>query len=83
MNNFQKTFKKENNTTPIWLMRQAGRYMPEYMKVRATVNNFLELCYDSEKAAEVTLQPIRKFGFDASIIFSDILILQCNSERDK
>lgn len=75
MNNFQKTFKKENNTTPIWLMRQAGRYMPEYMKVRATVNNFLELCYDSEKAAEVTLQPIRKFGFDASIIFSDILVL--------
>jgi uroporphyrinogen decarboxylase len=75
MKNFLKTFQKQNNKTSIWLMRQAGRYMPEYMKIRSSVDNFLELCYDSNKAAEVTLQPINKFGFDAAIIFSDILVL--------
>ena len=56
-------------------MRQAGRYMPEYMKIRSSVSNFLELCYDSDKAAKVTLQPIDKFGLDAAIIFGDILVL--------
>lgn len=60
---------------PIWFMRQAGRYLPEYMKIRSSVNNFLELCYDPQKASEVTLQPIKRFGFDAAIIFSDILVL--------
>ena len=75
MNHFLKTFQQENTKIPIWLMRQAGRYMPEYMKIRSSVDNFLELCYDSNKAAEVTLQPINKFGFDAAIIFSDILVL--------
>ncbi|MDP4708597.1 MAG: uroporphyrinogen decarboxylase [Rickettsiaceae bacterium] len=75
MNHFLKTFNQENKKIPIWFMRQAGRYMPEYMKVRGSVDNFLELCYDSNKAAEVTLQPINKFGFDAAIIFSDILVL--------
>ena len=70
-----KTFQKENSQTPIWLMRQAGRYMPEYMEIRSSINNFLELCYDSEKAAKVTMQPIDRFGFDAAIIFSDILVL--------
>lgn len=61
--------------TPIWLMRQAGRYLPEYRALRAQKGGFLELCYDAEAAAEVTIQPIERFGFDGAILFSDILIV--------
>lgn len=61
--------------TPIWLMRQAGRYLPEYRALRAEKGGFLELVYDAEAAAEITLQPIRRFGFDGAILFSDILIV--------
>ncbi|MCW2389689.1 uroporphyrinogen decarboxylase [Sphingobium sp. B11D3B] len=60
---------------PLWLMRQAGRYLPEYRALRAEKGGFLDLCYDSESAAEVTLQPIRRFGFDGAILFSDILVV--------
>ncbi len=60
---------------PIWLMRQAGRYLPEYRALRTEKGGFLELVYDSDAACEVTIQPVRRFGFDGSILFSDILII--------
>ena len=63
------------DTPPLWLMRQAGRYLPEYRALRADKGGFLALVYDTEAAAEVTVQPIRRFGFDGAILFSDILIV--------
>jgi uroporphyrinogen decarboxylase len=66
---------KVTGRRPVWLMRQAGRYLPEYRALRAEKGGFLELVYDSEAAAEITLQPIRRFGFDGAILFSDILIV--------
>jgi len=66
---------EKTDRLPIWLMRQAGRYLPEYRQLRAAKGGFLALVYDPQAAAEITLQPIRRFGFDGAILFSDILIV--------
>ena len=66
---------QKTDQAPMWLMRQAGRYLPEYREHRAEKGGFLDLVYDSEAAAEITIQPLRRFGFDGAILFSDILIV--------
>lgn len=75
-------FKKTTPYTPIWMMRQAGRYLPEYMKVRAQAGDFLSLCKDYKKASEVSLQPVDILGVDAAIIFSDILVVPLEMGMD-
>ncbi len=66
---------KDTKTNPIWLMRQAGRYLPEFREIRRKNTDFIKLCLNSDLASEITLQPIKRFGFDGAVIFSDILML--------
>ena len=66
---------KETNYTPIWFMRQAGRYLPEFREIRKKNPNFIKLCLNTDLINEITLQPLKRFRFDAAIIFSDILMI--------
>ena len=72
----------KSKTTPLWMMRQAGRYLAEYRAVRASQKDFISFCLNPEKASEVTIQPITRFGFDAAIIFSDILMIPWAMNRN-
>jgi uroporphyrinogen decarboxylase len=67
--------RQPHSTPPVWFMRQAGRYLPEYQKIRKNYSNFLDMCKQPKTCAELALQPIDRFGLDASILFSDILTI--------
>ena len=73
---------KDTTTNPIWLMRQAGRYLPEFREIRKNKQDFIKLCLNENLSSEITLQPIKRFGFDAAVIFSDILMLPYGMEQE-
>ena len=74
MRNLKEILKNKEVCKSIWFMRQAGRYLPEFRKIRSQNPNFIELCLNSELSSEITLQPIKRFNLDSAIIFSDILM---------
>ena len=71
----QNYINNKSSTTPIWLMRQAGRYLPEFRSIREKNQDFIQLCLNTKLASEITIQPITRFDFDAAIVFSDILLI--------
>ena len=71
----QGCINNEFSKTPIWLMRQAGRYLPEFRSIRKENKDFIKLCLNTQLASEITIQPITRFNFDAAIVFSDILLV--------
>ena len=75
MTTLMNCIKKKTNTNCIWLMRQAGRYLPEFRKIRAENLDFIKLCLNENLSSEITVQPLRRFEIDAAIIFSDILLV--------
>ena len=75
MSNLKKILINKNICKSVWFMRQAGRYLPEFRKIRSQNQNFIELCLNSNLSSEITLQPIKRFDLDSAIIFSDILIV--------
>ncbi len=75
MRNLNKILLNKINCKSIWFMRQAGRYLPEFQKIRSKNPDFIKLCLNSELSSEITLQPIKRFDLDAAIIFSDILMI--------
>ena len=80
---FLETIKgSKQSSTPVWVMRQAGRYLEEYRQVRASQSDFISFCLNPEKASTVTIQPITRYGFDAAIIFSDILMVPWALDRN-
>ena len=74
--------KNNKDTVPIWLMRQAGRYLPEYKKIRSNNEDFINFCLNIKDSSEVTLQPLKRFNLDAAIIFSDILLINYVAGQD-
>ena len=75
MSNLKKILNFKKNCKSIWFMRQAGRYLPEFRKIRSNNTNFIKLCLNSKLSSEITLQPIKRYNMDSAIIFSDILIV--------
>ena len=75
MSNLKKFLLNKKNCKSIWFMRQAGRYLPEFRKIRSQNKDFIKLCLDSELSSEITFQPIKRFNLDSAIIFSDILMI--------
>ena len=71
----QVIINKKTNINPVWIMRQAGRYLPEFREIRKKNTDFIKLCLNQNLSSEITLQPLKRFDFDAAIIFSDILML--------
>ena len=83
MTPIQRCVKEKNtNITPIWIMRQAGRYLPEFREIRVKNPDFIKLCLNENLSSEITLQPIKRFNFDAAIIFSDILMLPYGLDQE-